>query len=341
MEVGKFPPHLLQKLLSKQGVHDPSVLVGPGIGEDAAVIELGDRLLVAKSDPITFATEDIGWYAVQVNANDVACTGGVPRWFLATILVPESFAEDDAEAVYDQILSACEAMEITLIGGHSEVTFGIDRPIVMGTMLGEVMMDQLVTTGGAVEGDSIVLTGGIAIEGAAILAREDREELIAAGVPASTIDVARKFLYEPGISVVRAARTACSVADIHSLHDPTEGGLVTGLREIAYASGMGLAVEQSSIPVLAECEEICEVLGINPLGLLASGCLLITLPATQVPTLLRTLEEGGIFACEIGQVIAPEEGLIMVGYEGEVPLPEFSRDELARYISHKCNSRGV
>ena len=341
MEIGKFPPQLLHELLSKQGIHDHSVLVGPKIGEDAAVVELGDRLLVAKSDPITFATDDIGWYAVQVNANDVACTGGVPRWFLATILVPESFKEGEAVAVYDQILSACSSMEISLIGGHSEVTYGLDRPIVMGTMLGEVTRDQLVTTGGAVEGDSIVMTGGIAIEGTAILAREKREELITAGVSAGAIDVACQFLHRPGISVVKAARIACSVADIHSLHDPTEGGLVTGLREIALASGMGLAVEQSSIPVLSECEEICDVLGIDPLGLLASGCLLITLPATQVPILLRALEEGGIFACEIGQVIAPEEGLIMVGYEGEVPLPDFSRDELARYISGKLNSSGV
>lgn len=338
MEIGKFPPHLLQELLSRQRVQDPSVLVGPGIGEDAAVVELGDRLLVAKSDPVTFATEDIGWYAVQVNANDVACTGGVPRWFLATLLVPKSFTENEAEAVYDQVLYACNSQDITLIGGHSEVTYGLDRPIVMGTMLGEVVRDQLVTTGGAVEGDSIVMTGGIAIEGTAILARENREELIVAGVSPGTIDVARKFLHKPGISVVKAARTACSVADIHSLHDPTEGGLVTGLREIALASGMGLAVEQSSIPVLSECEEICEVLGIDPLGLLASGCLLITLPATHVPTLLRALEEGGIFACEVGQIIAPEEGLIMVGYEGEVPLPDFTRDELARYISEKCNN---
>ena len=337
MDIGKFPPHLLQRLLSKPGVHDPSVLVGPKVGEDAAVVEMGDRLLVAKSDPITFATDDIGWYAVQVNANDVACTGGVPRWFLATVLLPESFSEDQAEAVHDQILAACNALEIALIGGHSEVTYGLDRPIVMGTMLGEVARDRLIATGGAQEGDSIVITGGIAIEGTAILAREWREELTAAGVAADTVDAASQFVHQPGISVVDAARIACSVAEVHSLHDPTEGGLVTGLREVAHASGMGLAVEQSSIPVLPECEQICGALGIDPLGLLASGCLLITLPAVQSPTLQRALEGAGIFSCEVGQIIAPDEGLIMVGYEGEIPLPEFSRDELARYISEKCN----
>ena len=325
--------------MAKQGVQDPRVLVGPKVGEDAAVVEMGNQLLVAKSDPVTFATDDIGWYAVQVNANDVACTGGVPRWFLATLLVPESFTEKEAEAIYDQILAACTSLGVALIGGHSEVTYGLSRPIVAGTMLGEVEPDRMVRTGGAREGDSVVITGGIAIEGTAILARECREELIAAGVSLTTIDVAGQYLYQPGISVVDAARLACSSFEVHCLHDPTEGGLVTGLREVARASGMGLAVEQSSIPVLPECEEICLALGIDPLGLLASGCLLLTLPAAQAPILLRAFEEGGILACEVGQVIAPEEGLVMVGYEGEVPLPEFSRDELARYISEKCNTR--
>ncbi len=335
MDIGKFPPHLLQRLLSQEGVHDPRVLIGPRVGEDAAVIDMGDRLLVAKTDPITFASADIGWYAVQVNANDVACTGGVPRWFLATLLIPESFTEAEAESVYSQVLEACTSLGIALVGGHSEVTYGIDRPIVSGAMLGEVERDRLVTTGGAREGDSIVITKGIALEGAAVLAGERAEQLAAAGVSPAAINAAREFLYRPGISVVQEARIACSIAEVHSLHDPTEGGIATGLREVAHASGMGLAIEQSSIPVLPECEEICRVLGIDPMGLLASGCLLITLPAAQVPALLRALEDAEIFGCEIGQVIAPEEGLVMLSYKGEVPLPDFSRDELARFISEQ------
>ena len=331
--MGKFPPQLLERLLAKEGVSDPRVLLGPKVGEDAAVIDMGDRLLVAKSDPVTFATDAIGWYSVQVNANDIACTGGVPKWFLATLLVPERFSEADAEAVFDQVIAACTALNVALIGGHSEVTYGIDRPIVLGNMLGEVERDRLITTGGAQEGDSIVITKGIAIEGAALLAREQGAALKAAGVSQATLDAAAAFLTKPGISVVEEARIACTVATIHSLHDPTEGGLVTALREVASASGMGLAAEETSIPVLPECNEICQALGLNPLGLLASGCLIITLPAGEVPKLLLALEQADITGWEIGQVLAPEEGLIMIGYAGEVPLPEFSRDELARYIS--------
>ena len=335
MELGKFPPDLLEKLLAKTTLLDPRVLVGPKLGEDAAIIDMGEQLLVAKSDPVTFATDLIGWYAVQVNANDVACTGGVPKWFLATILVPESFSPIEAEGVFDQVLEACQALGVTLIGGHSEVTYGIDRPIIMGSMLGEVAREQLVRTGGAREGDSIVITKGIAIEGTALLARDCAEALRQAGVDEEVIRQASTFLTNPGISVITDARVATASAQVHSLHDPTEGGLITGLREIAQASGLGLAIEADSVPVLPECQTICRALGLDPLGLLASGTLLITLPAGEVPALLSALEKEGILGWEIGQMIAPEEGLIMIGSEGEVPLPEFSRDELARYFARR------
>ena len=333
MEVGKFPSAMLERLLSKVTLTDPRVLVGPKIGEDAAVIDMGNRLLVAKSDPVTFATDFIGWYAVQVNANDVACTGGVPKWFLATLLIPPQFSEDDAEQVFEQIVDACRTLDIALIGGHSEVTYGIDRPIILGSMLGEVERDSLIHTGGAQEGDSIVLTKGIAIEGTALLARDCTDSLRQAGVSPETIVKCTTLLTNPGISVLKDAQLACAVAEVHSMHDPTEGGLATGLREVAKASGLGLAVEEGSIPVLPECQTICRALGLDPLGLLASGALLITLPASDVPKLILTLETQGIAGWEIGQMLAQEEGLIMIGHEGEVILPEFQRDELARHFT--------
>ena len=333
MDIGKLPASLLQKLLAKNLIEDPRVLLGPKVGEDAAVLDMGERLLVVTSDPVTFASDQIGWYAVQVNANDVACAGASPLWFLATLLLPEGSTEADAEEVFSQIVEACRAVGATLVGGHSEVTFGIDRPIILGTMLGEVEREKLVHTGGAQEGDSIVLTKGIAIEGTALLARERAEALLRAGVPAETIQGAAGFLNEPGISVINDALKACAAVQVHSMHDVTEGGLATGLREVAQASGFGLAVEEGSIPVLPECREVCQALGLDPLGLLASGALLVTLPAGEVPSLLTVLDREGIAGWEIGQMLAAEEGLIMIGREGEKPLPQFSSDELARYFA--------
>jgi len=333
LEVGKFPAGLLERILAKVDISDPRVVVGPRVGEDTAVLQTGRSLLVAKSDPVTFATDQIGWYAVQVNANDVACTGGTPKWFLATILVPERFTEDEAEAVFDQILEACRSIDVSLVGGHSEVTYGIDRPIIMGTMLGEVEQDRLILTGGAQEGDSIVVTKGIAIEGTALLAREKSSQLLQSGMTQQAIDKAASLLSVPGISVLHDARIACASSRVHSMHDVTEGGLVTGLREVAKASGLGLAIEESSVPILSECQEVCEALGLEPLGLLASGALLITVPTADVPGLLTSLEGEGINGFEIGTMIEAAEGLQMVEFHGETPLPEFSRDELARYMS--------
>ncbi|MCH8298350.1 MAG: AIR synthase family protein [Chloroflexi bacterium] len=333
MDIGKFPPSLLEKLLRKTGVSDPRVVLGPGVGEDAAVLDLGETLLVAKSDPITFATDRIGWYAVQVNANDIACTGGTPRWFLATLLVPERFTEDQAEELFDQILDACNAIGVALVGGHSEVTYGIDRPLVTGTMLGEVSRDRLVKTGGAQEGDSIVVTKGIAIEGTALLALERAGDLRKAGVSDDIITLSAELLDSPGISVIADAQIACATAQVHSMHDVTEGGLITGLREVAAASGLGLAIEEDSVPVLPTTRQVCQALELDPMGLLASGALIITLPSGDVPSLLSELEKKGIDGWEIGMMLAPEEGLISIGREGEVELPQFSRDELARYFS--------
>ena len=333
MDIGKFPPSLLEKLLRKTGVSDPRVVLGPAVGEDAAVLDLGETLLVATSDPVTFATDRIGWYAVQVNANDIACTGGTPRWFLATMLVPERFTEEQAEELFDQILDACNAMDVVLLGGHSEVTYGIDRPLVTGTMLGEVARDRLVKTGGAREGDSIVVTKGIAIEGTALLALERAGDLRKAGVAEDIITLSAEMLDILGISVIIDAQVACGAAQIHSMHDVTEGGLITGLRELAAASGLGLAIEEDSVPVLPATREVCQALELDPMGLLASGALIITLPSGEVPSLLSELEKKGIDGWEIGMMLAPEEGLISIGREGEVELPQFSRDELARFFS--------
>ena len=334
MEIGKFPPALLERLLGSIGSNDPRVVLGPRVGEDAAALDFGDKLLVAKTDPVTFATDRAGWYAVQVCANDVACTGATPLWFMATILAPQWFTEDDASGLFEDVLGACSEVGVTLIGGHSEVSQGIQRPIVMGTMLGEVERDRLITTGGAQDGDSIVVTKGLAIEGTAILARDCAEYLAGAGMSQRVIDSGAALLHSPGISVLTEARIASTQNAVHAMHDVTEGGLITALHEVAQASGLGLAVEEGSVPVLPETVETCNALGLDPLGLLGSGALVITLPAPDTPRLLRDLEQAGIGAWEIGQILPSEEGRILFSRTGEeITLPVFERDELARFFA--------
>jgi hydrogenase maturation factor len=157
LPAGKLPAPLLEELLTRFAPSDPRIVVGPRMGEDAAVFDFGDRYLVAKTDPITFATSEIGWYAVNVNANDVAVMGAQPRWFLATVLLPVGQATPQlAEAIFSQMVDACAALGVSLAGGHTEITVNLDRPIISGTMLGEVLPGKLITTAGARPGDAVM-----------------------------------------------------------------------------------------------------------------------------------------------------------------------------------------
>ena len=329
---GKLPLELLSDLLGKIDARDPRVALGARAGEDAALIDMGERYLVAKTDPITFATDLIGWYAVQVNANDLAVMGATPRWLMATLLLPEGTSADDVRAIFNQLLEACAALGVTLIGGHTEITYGLPRPIAIGAMLGEVDKDKVVLTSGAQVGDSIVLTQGVAIEGAAILAREAADVLASKGVAQDVIRRAQNLLFTPGISVAKAAAIACDVGGVNSMHDPTEGGLATGLLEIATAAGVGVAVNADRIPVLSECRAVCDALSLDPLGLIASGALLATLPPADARRLTMALRRAGIPAVEIGRVTPASEGLRLISNGAERALPTFERDELARFF---------
>lgn len=328
LPLGKLDIDFLSRLLELYGMADDRVVVGARVGEDATVIDFGDRYLVAKTDPITFTTEEIGWYAVNVNANDVATTGAIPRWFLVTLLLPEGKTDEAlVERIFAQLHSACVALGISLCGGHTEITYDLGRPLLIGFMLGEVERDRLVSTAGAQPGDSLLLTKGIAIEGTAIIAHEKAGEL-AEKFPSDFLARCQDLLHKPGISVVREARLAAEVARVHAMHDPTEGGLANGLWEMALAAEVGMLIDEKAIPILPETARLCAEYGLDPLGLISSGALLMALAPQDAPKVLARLEEEGIKAARIGQVVCKEEGVRFRG-SGE-KLPRFARDELAR-----------
>ena len=333
LPTGKLPANLLHDLLDRHAMHDPRVVVGARVGEDAAVIDLGDRYLVVAADPITFATDDPGWYAVAVNANDIAVRGATPRWFLATLLLPEGATDEETvRRLFAQLAEACAAFAVALVGGHTEVTHGIDRPLVAGTMLGEVAKDRLVTTAGAQVGDAVVLTKGVPLEGAAIIAREQEHALLVRGVPAAVIRTAKDFLHTPGISVRREAAIACDVAHVHAMHDPTEGGIATALHELAAAAGVGLRIDHERIRVLPEGRALCAAFGLDPLGTIASGALLLTLPATEADRVLRAFADASIDSQVIGHVVPAEQGVLLREGRQQRPLPTFARDEIVKFF---------
>jgi hydrogenase maturation factor len=330
---GKLPINILDRLLKKYTSSDTSVVVGPSIGIDAAVIRFGESYLIAKTDPITFVARDIGFYAININANDIAVMGGKPKWFLATILLPEDGATNRmAEDIFSQLSRACRGIGVALCGGHTEITFGIDRPIVIGQMLGEVKKDKLITAAGARLGDDIILTKGIAIEATSIIAREMGKALKRRFTD-GFIKRCIGFTKKPGISVLKDADTAIIKGDIHAMHDPTEGGLATGLHELATASNVGAVVDKDAITILPECKRLCDYFGLDPLGLIASGALIITLDPKHSGRVLRGLDKEGIKASVIGKVVSKKNGIKLLEDGKKRVLKPFDRDEITKIIS--------
>jgi len=332
LRAGKLRAAMLAELLGRVQHRDQRVLLGPGIGRDAAVIDLGgDRLLVAKTDPVTFAADQIGHYTVNVNANDIACMGARPAWMMATALLPVGAPDDLPGRIFDQLIEACGALGIELVGGHTEVTPDVRQAVVVGAMLGEAARDEIVLGEGAVPGDRVILTKGIAIEGTAILGREFGGALKRRGLDRKTVRRAAALLSDPGISVVADARAVCAVTRPRALHDPTEGGIVTALEELAVASKCTIRVDLSLVPIFEETRRVCETLDLDPYGVLASGALLAIVAADDCGAVIASLNDAKIMCRAIGSVEAGPAKVIM-GDQDAIPLPQFDRDEIARFI---------
>ncbi len=330
--VGKLNTNLLDELISSLKKKDPRVIVGPKVGEDAAVIDIGDKYLISTTDPITFTSYRIGWYMVNVNANDIATMGGTPKWLLASIFLPEDRTDSVlVKEIFRDIEKAADELGIAICGGHTEVTKGLDRPIVSGHMLGEVDKNKLVTNSHARVGDEIILTKGIAIEGMALLARE-REKELSGKYGKRFVDKVKNFLHDPGISVVAEAHIANQAADIRAMHDPTEGGLATGLFELTKVSNTGVIIYEDKIQYLEETRILCSEYKLDPLGVIASGALLIVVDPSDKDAVLSKLLQNDIACSVIGKLTDKEDGLKIITDGEERELPFFEVDEITRVI---------
>ncbi|MBN2179951.1 MAG: AIR synthase family protein [Deltaproteobacteria bacterium] len=329
LPVGKVHMNILEKLLAKYTYSNNRVVVGSGIGEDAAVIDMRDHYLIAKTDPITCATDEIGFYAVNINANDIASMGGVPLWFLATILIPEGSSKGDLENIFSQISQSCQALGITYCGGHTEVTSGVGTPIVIGQMLGEARKDELRPTSAARKGDELIMTKTAAIEATAIISREKEVEL-SAHFSEAFISRAQNYLYDPGIGVVKDVAALAGCDGIHAFHDPTEGGIATGIYEMARASGLGVEVFGDNIPISEETKALCDYYKVNAIGTFASGSLLIAALPSASEEIIAKLKAAGIAGTRIGVLVSQRRGMKLIQDGVEKPLPVYHQDELSR-----------
>ncbi len=335
MRTGKLPPELLTRLL-RDLPRDERLLVPPGLGRDAAAVDAGDHVLILTADPVTFTAERAGWYAVHLSANDVACLGGEPRWFLATVIAPPDTDEAALAKVVADIGAACTEVGAVPVGGHTEISEAVTQLVVAGAMVGETTRERLFHSEATREGDALLQVGPIAVEGTALLAREAASRLTTAGVPRASIEAAAALLFDPGISVLPMARELWRLPGLHALHDPTEGGIASGAWELAAAAGLGVTVERAALLVHPLTRELSTALRLDPAGLLASGSLLASVDEARAAAALVKLREAGFNARRIGCVGAPGGGVILVQEDGTAtPLPRFDRDEVARLLADR------
>lgn len=327
---GKLPGELLDRLLrTYQTTADSSVIIDSSYGFDAAAIEIGGETLLVKSDPITFATDDAAQYLVAVNSNDIACLGGIPRWMTVVALLPEgSTTPESVEKQFADLQRACEFESVTLLGGHTEITIGLDRPLLIGTLLGTVGPNGFLEPGKAQAGDELWISNSAGLEGTALLAFEKEHELRQA-LGDDIVGEAQTLLLEPGISVSRDAQGLLRTGAITALHDATEGGVSTAIYEIAAASGLGTEIDGTAIPVLESTQRICDHFGIDPLGLISSGALII---AAQ-PGMEAALNSSMVPITRIGVLTENPDSLTMSTENGVQNLRRFDSDELTRALS--------
>lgn len=314
LTVGKLDHRILQKLVfNRLGAPSQRIILGSQIGEDASVIDFGQKALVVHSDPITGAVENIGWLAVNVCTNDIATRGIRPLWILAVLLLPENFTSTQLEIITTQMDHAAKQLGVAIVGGHSEVTSEINRPIIVTTAIGETLNKDFVRTSGAKVDDSVIVTKGAAIEGTAILAHELSDFLVGK-IGKKTVEKAKKFIRMT--SVVEDALTAVEVGEVHAMHDATEGGIACGLQEIAWASNLGIVAYEHKIPVHKETEIICKTLEIDPLKTISSGALIIAASPHSAEKIVAELERKGIGSSIIGKVKEKTEKAYIVRNDG-------------------------
>lgn len=326
---GKLPNRLLHDFLNQFIFDDPSLLINPGVGEDIAAVDIESReVLVLKADPITFATDSIGQYAVLVNANDIATSGAIPRWFLTTLFFPGGTTPSQIQYVFEELKSFCRQWDITLCGGHTEITDAVNRPIVAGMMAGTVARRDLIDKRCMEKGDQVLLTKGVAVEGTAIIAREFGVRLRKLGMAAGEINRCRQFL--DNISIITEAKIAAAIAGTSAMHDITEGGLATALEELSIAGGWSIRVDADNIPVYPETQKICDLLGVNPLGLIGSGSLLICCRSKDCKKLMENMGAAGVAITPIGEVMDRGQGIKAYKRKKQVSWPAFEVDEITK-----------
>jgi hydrogenase expression/formation protein HypE len=327
LSTGKFPNDLLETFLNDLNIKDPSILIKARVGEDIAAVDISNEdTLILKSDPITFLSDAAGYYSVLINANDIATSGAKPRWLLTTLLLPSGITPSKVYSILYELVETCGKWDISLCGGHTEITDAVTRPVISGMLAGVVERPKLIDKRNMRIGDMILLTKGVAVEGTAIIAHEFEDQLTESGLLQDEIDTCKQFVNQ--LSILSEAEIAGNHEGVTAMHDVTEGGLATALEELSVAGGHKIRAEMDMIPVFPETKKVCAAFNIEPIGLIGSGSLLICCNKDSSTGLIEKLNAAGIDVACIGEVLEQGRGVIAFTNGEPAEWPLFEVDEI-------------
>jgi hydrogenase expression/formation protein HypE len=329
---GKVSPEILRRsVFPYLGTPSNRIIIGPGIGEDSSIIDFGKKALIVKANPITGAEANIGTLAVHINANDVAVRGAKPLWFLNNIFLPEGATEEQLLKITKQMHEACKEIDVQIIGGHTECTPTLKKPVISGFMIGEMLKKDLLINIKVKPGNRIILTKSPGVEGTSILAT-DLSPRLSKKISNDTLESAQKLIKK--ISIVPEALAALQMGGVNYLHTPTEGGILNGLYELSEALNVGLLVKENQIRIYPETVEVSKALDVDPLRLMSSGSLIIIAEKNRVKKIIDKITKMNIEASIIGEIKPENEGKNILTRNNELSKIEpVEQDEVYRILS--------
>ena len=333
LKVGKLDSDLLKNaVIDRISLKRPEVLVRAGVGEDCAVIDFGEYECVLSTDPITAAVSEIGRLAIHISCNDIASNGVEPVGILLAVMLPEGSTEEDVKTIMGQAADAAEACNVEIIGGHTEVTPAVNKPVIVSTAIGRGIRGYSASAENIQVGDSIIMTKTAGLEGTGIIAGDFEAELKAV-LTDDELEEAKTLL--DNVSVVRDGTVAGAVGT-HGMHDVTEGGILGAIWEMCQIAGVGAEIHKDAVPVKPVTRKICDHYGINFMRLISSGSMIIMAPPEKKNEIIKKLEAVGVAASEIGRITTPEEGLVLVESSGtcekRVAIDPPGPDELYKVV---------
>lgn len=327
LKAGKLDSKLLESIVFKNITYQrPEVITRPGIGEDCAVVDFGEYECILSTDPITGASDEIGSLAVHISCNDIASNGVAPLGIMLTVLLPVGTTEAEIEKIMRQAGETAKELEVEIIGGHTEITPAVVKPVIISTALGRAKKGASPEAGKIQPGDLMLITKEAGLEGAGIIASDHQERLKGVLSPAEWQEAVAML---SRVSVVKEGVIAGQVGAV-AMHDITEGGVLGAVWEMCEIASVGGEVWLKDIPVSPVTQKICRHFDLDWLRLISSGCMLIILRPNKRAEMEKALKEANIPVSCIGEIKPRQAGVYLVADGERTPITPPDSDELYR-----------